>query len=132
MAIVSLACINISLINLLCRNYRAKRRIVFMIANYVNIRLREMKKEIGKKDGKLPMNEAIKKPRTPYIIKELRGKFLIPPAGLEPATNGLEIRYSIQLSYGGKKMVGVTGFEPATAWSQTKCATGLRYTPNRR
>ena len=25
--------------------------------------------------------------------------------------------------------VGVTGFEPATAWSQTRCATGLRYTP---
>ena len=26
--------------------------------------------------------------------------------------------------------VGVTGFEPATAWSQTRSATGLRYTPN--
>ena len=26
--------------------------------------------------------------------------------------------------------VGVTGFEPATAWSQTRCATGLRYAPN--
>ena len=26
--------------------------------------------------------------------------------------------------------VGVTGFEPATPWSQTRCATGLRYTPN--
>ena len=28
------------------------------------------------------------------------------------------------------KVVGVTGFEPATPWSQTRCATGLRYTPN--
>ena len=27
------------------------------------------------------------------------------------------------------KVVGVTGFEPATPWSQTRCATGLRYTP---
>ena len=27
-------------------------------------------------------------------------------------------------------MVGVTGFEPATTWSQTRCATGLRYAPN--
>ena len=25
--------------------------------------------------------------------------------------------------------VGATGFEPATAWSQTRSATGLRYTP---
>ena len=24
-------------------------------------------------------------------------------------------------------MVEATGFEPATPWSQTKCATGLRY-----
>ena len=28
------------------------------------------------------------------------------------------------------RFVGVTGFEPATPWSQTRCATGLRYTPN--
>ena len=27
-------------------------------------------------------------------------------------------------------MVGVAGFEPATLWSQTRCATRLRYTPN--
>ena len=27
-------------------------------------------------------------------------------------------------------MVGKTGFEPATPWSQTRCATGLRYFPN--
>jgi hypothetical protein len=26
--------------------------------------------------------------------------------------------------------VGVPGFEPGTPWSQTRCATGLRYTPN--
>ncbi len=28
------------------------------------------------------------------------------------------------------KCVGKTGFEPATPWSQTRCATGLRYFPN--
>jgi hypothetical protein len=28
-------------------------------------------------------------------------------------------------------MVGVAGFEPATLWSQTRCATRLRYTPLR-
>ncbi len=26
-------------------------------------------------------------------------------------------------------MVGETGFEPATLWSQTRCATKLRYSP---
>ncbi len=26
-------------------------------------------------------------------------------------------------------MVGVAGFEPAALWSQTRCATKLRYTP---
>ena len=26
-------------------------------------------------------------------------------------------------------MVGETGFEPATTWSQTRYATGLRYSP---
>ena len=28
-------------------------------------------------------------------------------------------------------IVGATGFEPAAAWSQTRSATGLRYTPNK-
>jgi hypothetical protein len=28
-----------------------------------------------------------------------------------------------------EKMVGETGFEPATLWSQTRCATRLRYSP---
>ena len=27
---------------------------------------------------------------------------MVPPAGLKPATHGLEVRCSIQLSYGGK------------------------------
>ncbi len=29
----------------------------------------------------------------------------------------------------GKERVGMTGFEPATTWSQTRSATGLRYIP---
>lgn len=28
-----------------------------------------------------------------------------------------------------KKMVGAEGFEPPTPWSQTRCATKLRYAP---
>ena len=50
------------------------------------------------------------------------------PAGIEPATHGLEGRCSIQLSYGCIQ-VGVTGFEPATYGSQNRRATRLRYTP---
>ena len=39
----------------------------------------------------------------------------------------------VQVCKGGRQdkgeMVGATGFEPATTWSQTRSATGLRYTP---
>ena len=34
------------------------------------------------------------------------------------------------MSYDLLTYVGVTGFEPATTWSQTRCATGLRYAPH--
>ena len=54
------------------------------------------------------------------------------PAGFEPATDGLEGRCSIQLSYGrtSKKLVGVERFELPTSCSQSRRATRLRYTPN--
>ena len=51
------------------------------------------------------------------------------PAGLEPATLGLEGRCSIQMSYGRIKLVGVERFELPTSCSQSRRATRLRYTP---
>ena len=53
---------------------------------------------------------------------------MVRPKGLEPLTPALEGRCSIQLSY-ERTLVGVAGFEPAALWSQTRCATKLRYTP---
>ena len=58
------------------------------------------------------------------------------PAGLEPATLGLEGRCSIRLSYGRMqaadriiRVVGAEGFEPPTLCSQSRCATRLRHAP---
>lgn len=48
-------------------------------------------------------------------------------AGLEPATHNLEGCCSIQLSY--RRSFGMVRFELTTPWSQTMCATQLRYIP---
>ena len=57
---------------------------------------------------------------------------MVYPEGIEPPTHSLEGCCSIQLSYGQRSretVVGAKGFEPSTLWSQTRCATRLRYAP---
>ena len=40
-----------------------------------------------------------------------------------------EEKHTVMSCFSSFINVGATGFEPATAWSQTRCATGLRYAP---
>ena len=48
------------------------------------------------------------------------------PEGLEPSTDGVEVRCSIQLSYGRFELVCMRGFEPLkslrASWVQTRCS----------
>ena len=50
--------------------------------------------------------------------------------GIEPTQLAWKAR-ALPLSYTRVIMVGAAGFEPATPWSQTKCATKLRYAPTK-
>ena len=81
----------------------------------------------GARDGDRTRDNRYHKPAL-YQLSYSRHK-MARLAGLEPATLGLEIRCSIQMSY-RRIMVGVEGFEPPTSCSQSRRATRLRYTPN--
>ena len=78
-------------------------------------------------------------PVSNICLEMVRNRDLACPEGIEPPTTRLEGRCSIQLSYGQGRtkgpgrafidLVGAKGFEPSTLWSQTRCATRLRYAP---
>jgi hypothetical protein len=70
-------------------------------------------------------NERVKMVARPHEIRT--------PIGLN--MNGLKFtqnskKNKTRAGRGFQKLVGKTGFEPATPWSQTRCATGLRYFPD--
>ena len=79
--------------------------------------------------------------RTPAIYEEERGQArCLPGEGRECAlpscmSRGRYETLPAQNPHNGDvagvvSMVGVRGFEPPTPCSQSRCATGLRYTPN--
>ena len=56
-------------------------------------------------------------------------------AGIKRASSGKEAEKKkadkLRCRLFSVMLVGVQGFEPWTPWSQTRCATGLRYTPKK-
>ena len=64
-----------------------------------------------------------------YPVELLPYFWLAPSARIERATPCFVGKHSDPLSYEGKYLVGVIGFEPTTSCSQSKRATGLRHTP---
>jgi hypothetical protein len=63
-------------------------------------------------------------PYRAFVISALRAFEQARRAPLETTKPPPKVEAMLFLS------VGKTGFEPATPWSQTRCATGLRYFPN--
>ena len=61
----------------------------------------------------------------PSVLLDLRSNnFLIPNSNIFINKGALFARNPFFI-----KMVGAEGFEPPTLWSQTRCATRLRYAP---
>ena len=87
---------------------------------------RELAGRLGRPPTARDGNRAVGRERIIRVIRRNRAASRKPadPAktGTNPATGGVSSFHT--------SSVGVTGFEPATLWSQTRYATGLRYTPN--
>lgn len=52
--------------------------------------------------------------------------------GIEPTSLAWKARVITIIRHSRLKMVGKTGFEPATSWSQTRRYTKLSYFPNKK
>ena len=68
--------------------------------------------------------------RTRTCNRRLRRPVLY-PVELRALGPGLSHPARRQITDPASEVVGVEGFEPPTLWSQTRCATRLRYTPTR-
>ncbi len=84
--------------------------------------------------------------KKPAVAKAMAGEVILSvqspqPVGYQP-TKPVSKKYYTNKNYPKNKKpaiaeamageVGKTGFEPATPWSQTRCATGLRYFPEQK
>jgi hypothetical protein len=73
----------------------------------------------------IPKREAYK---TEKAFALRAGSFCFPAFARKLACR--QTKKPLAIAKGFLCFVGKTGFEPATPWSQTRCATGLRYFPN--
>lgn len=66
--------------------------------------------------------------KTPTEVEDVLQIYLERDNGFEPMPEAWK---AAVLPLHQSRVVEATGFEPATPWSQTKCATGLRYASKR-
>jgi hypothetical protein len=97
------------------------------IANYIYQINSEL--NLNKKEDNSEKGSEIQMPKNAYFE----------PGNQEEKVPELYLNYNFSINKKGRNRnqsissckVGKTGFEPATPWSQTRCATGLRHFPIR-
>ena len=121
-----LALIFINMIKLCCHEKLKRRK-----TREINGLFRGEKRVLIKTYGQLRIAFAAQRHRRGLQQKKLprfaRNGFLLSACACKHATRPIKKASTyVPASFA----VGKTGFEPATPWSQTRCATGLRYFPS--